>query len=103
MDVDTRTTVDQPDDHGDVVAALKQTIEQLQARVAELEQPAPQWMPLKRAASVCGLNYETVRVWAERGLIEAHREGKRWMVNFASLTARQARLFGRLEGRLRAR
>ncbi|AJA61623.1 MULTISPECIES: hypothetical protein [Bradyrhizobium] len=39
MDVDTRTTIDQPDDHGDVVAALKQTIEQLLARVVELEQP----------------------------------------------------------------
>ncbi|GEC50895.1 hypothetical protein ACK28Q_11455 [Bradyrhizobium japonicum] len=39
MDVDTRTTIDQPDDHGDVVAALKQTIEQLLARVVELEEP----------------------------------------------------------------
>lgn len=103
MDVDARTTIDQPDDYGDVVAALKQTIAQLRARVAELEQPAPQWMPLKRAACLCGLHYETVRVWAERGLIDACREGGRWMVNFASLKARQARLFGRLQGRFRAR
>ena len=98
MDVDTREPSNQFDDHDDVVAALKQTIAHLQARVAELEQPAAQWVTLKRAASICGLNYETVRTWAERGLIEARREGKRWMVNLTDLKARQARLFDRLQG-----
>ncbi|MGY4293104.1 hypothetical protein AB7Z32_12085 [Bradyrhizobium sp. 482_C4_N1_1] len=103
MDADTRELGENADDEGDVVAALMHTIAVLQARVTELEQPAAQWMPLKRAASVCGVNYETARVWGARGLIEAHREGKRWMVNLTSLKARQARLFGRLQGRLRAR
>ncbi|MGY4364368.1 DNA-binding transcriptional MerR regulator [Bradyrhizobium sp. LB1.3] len=95
MDADTRETGHETDDQDDVVAALQQTIARLQARVAELEQPAPHWLPLKRAASVCGLNYETVRVWAERGLIDAHREGGRWIISLTSLKARQARLFGR--------
>lgn len=98
MDADTRETIDQIDDHGDVVAALKQTIEQLQARVAELEQPAPQWMPLKRAASICDLNYETVRVWAQRRLIDSCREGGRWLVCLTSLRARRARIFGGAQG-----
>jgi len=98
MDGDTRDSGQSADDEGDVIAALKQTIAHLQARVAELEQPAPQWVPLKRAASAYNLKYETARKWAERGLIEARREGKRWFVCTNSLKARQARLFARLEG-----
>ncbi|WP_441260714.1 hypothetical protein AB7008_41635 [Bradyrhizobium sp. 521_C7_N1_3] len=97
MDVGTRESGDVADDE-DVVTSLKQTIEELRARVAELEQPPPQWTPLKRAASICGLNYETVRVWAERGLIDAHREGGRWMICLRSLRARQVRLFGEAQG-----
>ncbi|MDI3565404.1 hypothetical protein [Bradyrhizobium sp. Arg816] len=97
MDASMRESGDIADDE-DVVTSLKQTIAELRARVAELEQPPPQWTPLKRAASVCGLNYETVRLWAERGLIDACREGGRWMVNLTSLKARQARIFGGAQG-----
>ncbi|OSJ21230.1 hypothetical protein BSZ19_48245 [Bradyrhizobium japonicum] len=98
MDADTRELGENADDEGDVVAALKQTIAELQARVTELEQPPAQWMPLKAAAIDWGVKYETLRMWCKRGLVEADRDGKRWMVNLTSLKARQARLFGRLQG-----
>jgi hypothetical protein len=43
-----------------------------------------------------GVKYETARKWAERGLIEARRDGKRWIVNVSSLEARKERLKGRV-------
>jgi len=49
-------------------------------------------LPLKAAAHDAGVKYETARVWAKRGLIEARREGKRWLVNVVSLKARKERL-----------
>jgi hypothetical protein len=78
------------------VAALHRTVTDLEARVAQLEQPPAQWLPLKAAAHDAGVRYETARVWAERGLIEARREGKRWLVNVVSLKARKERLAGRV-------
>jgi len=77
-----------------IIADLRETIVRLAARVAELEQPAAQWMPLKAAAHDCGLEYETVRTWAVAGLVEARREGKRWFIKLVSLRARQARRTG---------
>jgi hypothetical protein len=76
------------------IAALQHTVARLEARVAQLEQPAAQWLPLKAAAHDAGVKYETARVWAERGLIEARREGKRWLINVVSLKARKERLAG---------
>lgn len=75
----------------EIVADLLRTIEQLRTRIAELECPPPRWMPLKAAAGECGLEYEWVRKRAERGLIEARREGGRWHVNVTSLRQRFSR------------
>jgi hypothetical protein len=69
-------------------ANLLQTIAQLEARIAELERPAALSMPLKAAALDCNVKYETARIWAVSGLIEARREGKRWLVNVVSLRTR---------------
>jgi hypothetical protein len=76
------------DDHP-AVAALQRSLAQLEARVAHLEQPAARWLPLKAAAIDAGVKYETARTWAESGLIEARRDGKRWLVNLTSLKARK--------------
>jgi hypothetical protein len=85
-------------DHHAAIAALQRTVADLKARLEMLEQPPAEWLPLKAAAHDCGEKYETARKWAERGLIEARREGKRWFVNVVSLRARQERLAGRLSG-----
>lgn len=82
------------DDHHPDVAALQRSLARLEARVAQLEQPPAQWLPLKAAAIDTGVEYETARKWAERGLIEAQREGKRWLINLISLKARKERLSG---------
>ena len=76
------------DDHP-AVAALQRSLAPLEARVAQLEQQPPQWLPLKTAAHDAGVEYETTRKWAERGLIEARRDGKRWLINLISLKARK--------------
>jgi len=78
-------------DHHEAVADLKRTVALLAAQVAQLEQPPARWLPLKAAAHDAGVNYETARVWAKRGLIEARRDGKRWLVNLVSLKARKER------------
>lgn len=75
----------------ETVVDLRRTNEQLRARIAELERPAPRWSPLKAAAGECGLDYEWVRKHAVRGLIEARREGGRWLVNVTSLKHRFSR------------
>jgi len=75
----------------EAVADLKRTVALLAAQVAQLEQPPARWLPLKAAAHDAGVNYETARVWAKRGLIEARRDGKRWLVNLVSLKARKER------------
>ena len=85
-------------DHHAAIAALQRTVADLKARLEMLEQPPAEWLPLKAAAHDCGEKYETARKWAERGLIEARREGKRWFVNVVSLKARKERLAGRLAG-----
>jgi hypothetical protein len=72
----------------EVIADLQRTIAQLEARLAELELPPAEWLPLKAAAHDCGAEYENTRKWAVRGLIEARREGGRWFVNVVSLRAR---------------
>lgn len=84
------TAADTPnyDDHP-VIADLKRTVAQLEARVAQLEQQPARWLPLKAAAHDAGVEYETARVWAKRGLIEARRDGKRWFANLVSLKARK--------------
>jgi len=76
------------------IAALQRTVAELAARVAQLEAPPAIWLPLKAAAHDAGVKYETARKWAERGLIEACRDGKRWIVNVSSLKARKERLAG---------
>lgn len=81
-------------DQHTAIADLKQAVAELMARVAQLEVSPAQWMPLKAAAGVAGVEYETTRLWAQRGLIEARREGGRWFVNAVSLKARK-RLFAR--------
>src|SRR5690348_13485950 len=78
------------------IAALQQTVAALEARVAQLEPTPAQWMPLKAAAHDAGVKYETARVWAMRGLIEARRDGERWIVNLVSLKARKERFAGQL-------
>jgi hypothetical protein len=72
----------------DLIADLQQTVARLQARLAELERPPGQWLPLKTAAHACGIEYERCRTWAAASLIEARREGRRWLVNVVSLRAR---------------
>ena len=76
------------------IAALNATVDMLQAEVGRLraQLPAPDWMPLKLAASLCGVEYETGRAWASAGLIEARRDGGRWVVNLLSLRARHTAL-----------
>ena len=81
-------------DHQAAIAALQHTVAELAARVAQLEAPPAIWLPLKAAAHDVGVKYETARKWAERGLIEARREGKRWVANVVSLKARKERLAG---------
>lgn len=85
-----------PVDHDSAIAALQWTVAQLEARLAKLEQPAALWLPLKAAAHDAGVKYETARTWAESGLIEARREGKRWLANLHSLRARRERFAGQL-------
>jgi hypothetical protein len=69
--------------------------EQLRTKLTQLEQravpPSPEWIALN-AADRGTYSYECVRAWCENGLIEARREGRRWFVNKASLSARLARL-----------
>ena len=78
------------------IAALQQTVARLEARVAQLEQPPAQWLPLKAAAHDAGVKYETARKWAERGLIEARRDGERWFVNVVGLRTRKERFAAQL-------
>jgi hypothetical protein len=85
-------------DHHAVVAALQRTVAELEARVAQLEQPPAEWVPLKLAAYAAGVEYETARKWAERGLVEARRDGGRWLVNMVSLVARKERFAGPVPG-----
>jgi hypothetical protein len=56
------------------IAHLRRTIVELK-KIAELEQPAAQWIPLKLAAFGCGLEYETARTWVVRGLVETPDAG----------------------------
>ena len=64
----------------------------LAARVKELESPPDEPMvALKLAAGLCGVDGETVRVWAVKGHIEARQDGKRWFVRLSSLKARALR------------
>jgi hypothetical protein len=74
------------------IAELLATIARLTARVAELELPPEPWTALKPAAYDCGVEYETARTWAVKGLIEAQRDGKRWVCHVSSLRARKQRL-----------
>lgn len=91
----TTTTAAQPDptrtlNDGEMIAEMRRTIEQLMMRLAEYEQPAPRWMPLKAAAFECGLDYEWTRKRVKSGLIVARRTGGRWVVNVTSLKLRLA-------------
>jgi hypothetical protein len=72
------------------IIALNAAIAELQSDNARLraQLPAPEWLPLKLAASLCGVEYETVRAWCVAGKVEARRDGGRWSVNRESLKAR---------------
>jgi hypothetical protein len=94
MDASMLYGTDQCDLRKAAIVALQRMVAALKARVAQLEQPTAQWLPLKAAAHDAGVKYETTRVRAERGPIEARRDGKRWYVNLISLVARKQRLAG---------
>jgi hypothetical protein len=81
-------------DYQAAIAALRRMIAWLEARVERLEQPTAQWLPMKAAAHDCGPEYETVRQWVVRGLVEGRRDGGRWLVNTVSLMARKDRFAG---------
>lgn len=68
-------------------AAMRAELDQIRAHAS----PPQIWLALK-AAPRGQFSYQTIRVWAETGLIEAKKEGGRWFVNVASLDARLARL-----------
>jgi hypothetical protein len=46
----------------------------------------------------CGLEYDAACTRVARGLVEARREGRRWLVNAVSLKMRKELLAGRLSG-----
>jgi hypothetical protein len=74
-----------------LVAELRATVAALQRRVADLESPPEDWQPLKRAASLCDIPYQTVRRLACAGLISARRDRSRWLIDVTNLKARQQR------------
>jgi hypothetical protein len=51
------------------------------------ERLTPEWMTLKTACIDLGINYETA-LSSDRALVEARRDGGRWIVNRSSLKAR---------------
>ncbi|MDN4982225.1 hypothetical protein QY049_03165 [Bradyrhizobium sp. WYCCWR 13022] len=71
------------------ITELKRAIAMLTARVTQLEQTPEEWLPLKAAAHDADVLYETARLWAKAGLIQARRVGKRWIVNVVTLKARK--------------
>jgi hypothetical protein len=73
------------------IAELLATVARLTARVAELELPPENFVPLKTAAFDCGMVYETLRAWCALGKVEARREGKLWLVNVTNVKERQRR------------
>ena len=72
------------------IIALNTAVAELQADNDRLraQLPAPNWLPLKLAASLCGVEYETGRSWCHTGKVEARRDGGRWNVNKLSMAAR---------------
>lgn len=79
---------------------LAQLIEALERQAAELSQIAaslrrdnasPDLIPLKAAAAHSRFSYESVRLWARRGIINAQQVGGRWLVSKASLDAHMKR------------
>ncbi len=84
------------DDEATEIAALHATVAELRADNTRLraQLPSPQWMPLKLAASLCDVGYETCRSWLHAGLIGSHRDGGRLLVDLGSLRNRVAMLRG---------
>lgn len=78
------------------IASLIAAVDALQADVARLnaQRPTPDWRPLKLAASLCGVGYETCRTWAHAELIGSRRECGRLFVDLSSLRDRVAMLRG---------
>jgi hypothetical protein len=70
----------------------RQRVDIERLRVEKAERDAPVWLPLKRAAGVAGVPYETARAWAAAGWIESDKDGGRVIVNVTDLIARCARL-----------
>ena len=46
------------------------------------------WISLKQAAGANGFSPESLRRWAERGLVAGRKEGGRWQVRTESIKAR---------------
>jgi hypothetical protein len=75
------------------VAANRIEIATLRAQLAERDaRDAPNWQPLKRAASVVGVPYQRARAWAACAIAagrsnEARKVGGKVVVNQTALTA----------------
>lgn len=73
-----------------IIADLRDDNERMKAKL----QPAPVYVPLKRAEAR-GYSTETIRRWCQCGLVKHRRDGpRRLLVDQTDLTARCARLAG---------
>jgi hypothetical protein len=91
----------------EIVTGMQRTIDELRldmrrdnwrrlvASQAAAAKDAEVWLPLKTAAIDAGVEYETARVWAARGLIKSDKDGGRVIVEMGSLIARPMLLSGK--------
>jgi hypothetical protein len=75
------------------IAGLTLQVAEQAAQLGELAGPV-EWLALKALTSADRGNYsiETIRTWCVAKLIDAHRDGKRWIVSRRSLNRRLAKL-----------
>jgi excisionase family DNA binding protein len=74
----------------ELVAAIEQLVdERVEARLAELEQPArftlAPWLTLEQAAERLGCTTDAVRMRAKRGRLESRRQGRRLYISADSV------------------
>ncbi len=89
--------IDPPAADPPVDAPVETENDRLRARIVELEAelrearqpetPKPVLKPLKAAASLAGVPYETARRWCVADPVTAKRVGSRWYVDVDSLSA----------------